>query len=135
MKKDSTTLCLIGIGFGLGPPKRHPSVTQGPPKRHAREAQGSIDGSAFVFNKRWKKAGWGLLSPKSHVIADIARDRRGKPLGHRRTRRTAKIATKALCPIYFAQVNFYLTLLSNSISVQSCCIFQDNSAPETLPLE
>ncbi len=47
------TLCRLGLGLGLG----HPWVTQGPPKRHARATQGSIDGSAFVFNKNWKKAG------------------------------------------------------------------------------
>jgi hypothetical protein len=39
----------IGFGIGLGSPKGHASVTQG-----------SIDGSAFVFNKSWKKAGWGV---------------------------------------------------------------------------
>jgi hypothetical protein len=36
-------------------------VAQGPPKRHAWGTQGSIFGSAFVFNKSWKKAGWVVL--------------------------------------------------------------------------
>jgi hypothetical protein len=52
-KKHPTTLCRLGLGLG------HPRAAQASPKRLARVAQASICGPAFVFNKSWKKAGWG----------------------------------------------------------------------------
>ena len=45
------TLCLLGIGIGLGWPLGGPSVAQGPPKRRAREAQGSNCGSALFATR------------------------------------------------------------------------------------
>jgi hypothetical protein len=36
------TLCLLGIGFGIGSPLGHPSVTQGPRKGHPSAMQGLI---------------------------------------------------------------------------------------------
>jgi hypothetical protein len=73
------TLCLLGIGFGW--PLGGPGVAQAWPKGHPSVAQGWICGSAFVCNKKAKKAGWG-------------RNRRHRrPKAHRggaETRRTAK---------------------------------------------
>ena len=52
--------------------------TQGPPKGHARATQASIHAKSFVCNKTLKKGGGGTKSPESRVIAEIARDRKGK---------------------------------------------------------
>ena len=71
--RDFTSHDPLPIGIGLGPPLGHPSVTQGPPKPHARITLASICGSAFVFNKGWKKAGWGGLA-EGHRQRDVARE-------------------------------------------------------------
>jgi hypothetical protein len=51
------TLCLTGIGFGIGIGSRlgHPSVTQGWPKGHARMTQGSICVSALLATQAGKR--------------------------------------------------------------------------------
>jgi hypothetical protein len=38
-------------------------------------------------------------------------------------------------PFVSQRINFYLTRQAGSISGQSCCIFPNNSASESLPLE
>jgi hypothetical protein len=70
------TLCLTGIGFGIGIGSRlgHPSVTQGWPKGHARMTQGSINGLAFVFNKSLKRAGWGVEDRRNRAASPTSRE-------------------------------------------------------------
>jgi hypothetical protein len=66
----------LGLGLGLG----HPWATQGPRKRRPRVTQGSPLGEILIsalFAARVQKMGGGAESPSSHVIADIARDRKG----------------------------------------------------------
>ncbi len=69
-----------GIGSGFGWPLGGPSVAQGPPKRHARATQGSIDGLAFVFNKSWKKAGWGAKRSRKdkHLTTKDTKEHKGR---------------------------------------------------------
>jgi hypothetical protein len=104
------TLCPIGIGFGIGSPLGHPSVSQGSPMRHARVSQASNRGSIFACNKAWKMPGGG--GAQSAQIAEIARHRRnrekqnltvdtGLGAGHRRGRRChMSIAGIELCKYF-----------------------------------
>jgi hypothetical protein len=65
----------VGIGFGIGSPLGHPSVTQGPPKRHARV---ELD-KCFVCNRKGKRpGGGGARSAPIAGIAEIARHRRNR---------------------------------------------------------
>src|SRR6185437_3425173 len=79
------TLCLLGIGFGIGPPKRHARATQAPPKRGPRVAHGLFAKNSFVCNKSVESAGWGRREPrvescKSLFLCRILRLRSGQAL-------------------------------------------------------
>jgi hypothetical protein len=68
------TLCLLGIGFGIGSPLGHPSVTQRSCKAHPSAMQGLIWISA-LFATAMGKQGVGVARRSAPIagIADIAR--------------------------------------------------------------